>query len=57
VRRPPTSISSADEYEANKYYFLSHYFRDNYENALRTLPTVNSGMQITNRGVGHQHAQ
>ena len=37
----------ADEYEANKHYFLSHYFRDNYENALRTLPTVNSGVQIT----------
>lgn len=37
----------ADQYEANKYYFLSHYFRANYENALRTLPTVNSGIQIT----------
>lgn len=37
----------ADEYEANKYYFLSYYFRDNYENALRTLPTVNSGIQVT----------
>lgn len=37
----------ADEYEANKHYFLSHYFRDQYENALRTLPTVNSGVQIT----------
>lgn len=37
----------ADEYEANKYYFLSYYFRENYENALRTLPTVNSGVQIT----------
>jgi cell surface protein SprA len=37
----------ADEYEANRFYFLSYYFRDNYENALRTLPTVNSGIQIT----------
>lgn len=37
----------ADQYEANKYYFLSHYFRANYENALRTLPTVSSGIQIT----------
>jgi cell surface protein SprA len=37
----------ADEYEANKYYFLSYYFRNNYENALRTLPTVNSGIQVT----------
>lgn len=37
----------ADEYEANKHYFLSHYFRGQYENAMRTLPTVNSGVQIT----------
>jgi cell surface protein SprA len=37
----------ADEYEANKHYFLGHYFRDQYENALRTLPTVNSGVQVT----------
>ena len=37
----------ADEYEANKYYFLSHFFRDQYEQALRTLPTVNSPVQIT----------
>jgi cell surface protein SprA len=37
----------ADEYEANKHYFLSYFFRDQYENALRTLPTVNSGVQIT----------
>jgi cell surface protein SprA len=36
-----------DEYEANKYFFLSNYFRDNYENALRTLPLVNSGINIT----------
>ena len=37
----------ADEYEANKHYFLSHAFRAQYENALRTLPTVNSGVMIT----------
>ena len=37
----------ADEYEANKHYFLGYYFRENYENALRTLPTVNSGVQVT----------
>ena len=36
-----------DEYEANKYFFLSNFFRDNYENALRTLPLVNSGINIT----------
>ncbi|MBK8499040.1 MAG: cell surface protein SprA [Flavobacteriales bacterium] len=37
----------ADEYEANKHYFLSYYFRQQYENAMRTIPTVNSGVQIT----------
>lgn len=37
----------ADEYEANKHYFLSYAFRDQYESALRTLPTVNSGVMIT----------
>lgn len=37
----------ADEYEANKHYFLSYFFRQQYESALRTLPTVNSGVQIT----------
>ena len=37
----------ADEYEGNKHYFLSHYFRGQYEQAMRTLPTVNSGVQIT----------
>ena len=37
----------ADEYEANKYFFVSYFFREQYENALRTLPTVNSGAQIT----------
>ena len=37
----------ADEYEANKHYFLSYFFRQQYENAMRTLPTVNSGVQVT----------
>ncbi len=37
----------ADEYEANKHYFLGHFFRDLYEQSLRTLPTVNSPIQVT----------
>ena len=37
----------ADEYEANRHYFLSYAFRERYEAAMRTLPTVNSGVQIT----------
>lgn len=37
----------ADDYEENKHFFLSHYFRDHYEEALSTLPIVNSGINIT----------
>ena len=36
----------ADEYEANKHFFLSQYFRDIYDEALRTLPIVSSGINI-----------
>lgn len=36
-----------DQYDANKHFFLAHYFRDNYERALATLPTINSGITIT----------
>ena len=37
----------ADEYEANKHFFLSHYFRDTYNRSLQNLPVVNSGINIT----------
>ncbi len=37
----------ADNYEANKHYFLSQWFRDQYDNALASLPVVNSGVNIT----------
>lgn len=37
---------NADEYEANKHFFLSHYFRDQYERALSNLPVINSGVNI-----------
>ena len=36
-----------DEYEANKHFFLSQYFKDNYDNALKTLPVVTSPFNIT----------
>ncbi len=38
---------SASEYEANKHFFLSHFFRDNYEKAMENLPLVTSPFQIT----------
>ena len=37
----------ADEYKANKYFFLSHYFRDNYERAVSQRPVITSGVNIT----------
>lgn len=38
---------SALDYESNKHFFLSKYFRDNYDAALRNLPVVNSGVTVT----------
>jgi cell surface protein SprA len=38
---------SAGNYEANKHFFLSHYFKNNYDNALSSLPTINSVVNIT----------
>ncbi len=38
---------SADEYEANKHFFLSQYFRDVYNRTLQNLPIVNSGVNIS----------
>ena len=37
----------ADEYEENKHYFLAHYFRDQYEDNLRTLPALTTPYNIT----------
>lgn len=38
---------SADEYDANRHFFLSHFFRDNYDRALANLPVINTGINIT----------
>ena len=37
----------ADEYEANKHFFLSQYFYQNYDNSLVNLPVINSGVTIS----------
>lgn len=37
---------TADNYEANKHYFLAHYFRNRYDIAMASLPTVNSQVSI-----------
>jgi cell surface protein SprA len=36
----------AVDYDANRHFFLSHFFRDNYSAWLSSLPYVNSGVQI-----------
>lgn len=35
-----------DEYDENRHFFLSHYFRDHYEEAMASLPYIASGVQI-----------
>lgn len=36
----------ADQYEANRHFFLSQYFRDIYDEALKNLPVVSTGVNI-----------
>ena len=36
----------ASQYEKDRHYFLSQFFRDRYDQALRGLPTVQSGFEI-----------
>ena len=38
---------ACNQYEANKHFFLSQQFRNNYEKALRTIPQITSGLNIT----------
>ena len=35
------------DYEADRHFFLAHYFRDNYDRFLLTYPYINSPIQIT----------
>jgi cell surface protein SprA len=37
----------ASDYEENRHYFLGHFFRKNYENWLRGIPQIISGLNIT----------
>ncbi len=36
----------ADDYEANRHFFLSQYFRDVYDESLKNMPVVSSGINI-----------
>ena len=35
------------DYDDNRHFFLAHYFRDNYDRALKQYPFINSNVQIT----------
>ncbi len=37
---------SATAYEENRHFFLAHYFRDNYDKNMRSLPNITSGITI-----------
>lgn len=38
---------NADNYDANRHFFLGHFFRDNYDEFCSKLPLVSSGINIT----------
>ena len=35
------------DYDENRHFFLSHYFRDNYDRVLAQYPFINTNIQIT----------
>ena len=35
------------DYEEDRHYFLAQYFRDHYDQALKSYPYINSKIQIT----------
>ena len=35
------------DYEENRHFFLSHYFRNRYDQAMSTLPNLTTGIEIT----------
>lgn len=36
-----------DLYDENRHFFLSHFFRENYERSLKQLPVITSGVNVT----------
>ena len=37
---------SATNYEENRHFFLSHFFRERYDKSMESLPTISSGINI-----------
>ncbi len=53
---------SATNYEENRHFFLSHFFREHYDDYMKTLPTIGSGITIkrieiwvTNKSASTEH--
>ncbi|OIP84554.1 MAG: cell surface protein SprA [Porphyromonadaceae bacterium CG2_30_38_12] len=53
-----------DDYDENRHFFLSHFFRDNYESAMSNLPYISSGVTlnrvevwITNKRANYDQAR
>lgn len=38
---------NGDNYEQNKHFFLGHYFRNNYDQWMSTLPVINTPIVVT----------
>ena len=45
VQLTPFEIDVAN-YEENRHFFLAQYFRDKYDNAMKTLPNMTTGIKI-----------
>ena len=55
---------SGDSYDENRHFFLSHFFRDRYEQAMSSVPYIASGIQInkievwiTNKRANYEQAR
>lgn len=46
VQTKPYEIK-VDEYDENRHFFLAHYFYDNYDKFMESLPQVTSGIEIS----------
>ncbi len=46
VQTTPFEIK-IDEYDENRHFFLAHYFYDNYDQFMSSLPTITSGIEIS----------
>ncbi|MDO4755811.1 MAG: cell surface protein SprA, partial [Parabacteroides sp.] len=45
VQTKPFELT-VDKYDENRHFFLSHYFRDRYDEAVKNLPSVSSPVKI-----------